>query len=152
GRLAGRGRGMSLISVAEALARVLDGAEPLPAEVVPLALARGRVLAEDLVARRTQPPFDASAMDGYALIAADAAAGATLTVIGESAAGRPFDGPVSAGEAVRIFTGAPIPDGADAVLIQEQAERKGDGVTPTAAVNTGQNVRRAGLDFREGEP
>ncbi|KAB2857198.1 MAG: molybdopterin molybdenumtransferase MoeA, partial [Bauldia sp.] len=118
---------MSLLPVDEAVARILAGVVPLPAERVGLGEAYGRTLAEPLAAKRDQPPFDASAMDGYALRAVDGGAGARLKVIGTSAAGHGFAGEVSAGEAVRIFTGAPLPKGADAVLIQEDAEAGSDG-------------------------
>src|SRR6476646_11497065 len=115
---------MALLSVAEALARVTQGLEPLDAERVKLDQARGRVLAEDLTSGLTQPPFDASAMDGYAVRAADVATlPATLRLIGEALAGRGFDGEVGQGEAVRIFTGAPVPKGADTIVIQEDAEQ-----------------------------
>src|SRR5271165_7346910 len=109
-----------MIAVEEALARVLASAgTPLDEERVGLDAARGRVLARDLKALRTQPPFANSAMDGYALRAADAArAPASLRVIGEAAAGRAFEGAVGPGEAVRIFTGAPMPAGADAIVVQ----------------------------------
>ena len=115
-----------LLSVEEAVGRVLAGVSPLEAEHVPLADATGRRLAEALQAKRTQPPFPASAMDGYAVRAADAGPGAQLKVIGVAAAGRGFRGRVGPGETVRIFTGAPVPEGADAVLIQEDADRVGD--------------------------
>src|ERR1700722_11440168 len=111
----------ALISVAEALSRVLAAAdEPLSEEWVSLAQAFGRTLSRDLVAARTQPPFANSAMDGYALRASDVAEPpASLRLMGESAAGRPFAGAIDAGEAVRIFTGAPMPEGADTIVIQE---------------------------------
>ncbi len=143
-----------LISVEEALARVLASAKsPLPAESAPVEDALGRALAEDIHALRTQPPFANSAMDGYALIAADTAAGsARLKIIGESAAGRAFEGVVKRGEAVRIFTGAPMPQGADTVLIQENATRDGDMLTAKAAEAPRRNVRMAGVDFSDGEP
>jgi molybdopterin molybdotransferase len=143
----------ALISVEEALARVLASvASPLAAESVALEDALGRTLAEDVRALRTQPPFANSAMDGYALIAADAAATpARLKVIGESAAGRGFEGVVKPGEAVRIFTGAPMPAGADTVLIQENARREGDALIVDALEAPGRNVRAAGLDFHDGE-
>jgi len=142
---------MALISVAEALARVLDGAEPLPAESVPLAQAEGRVLAEDLASRRTQPPADVSAMDGYAVRAADvASAPARLTLVGEVAAGRPLAGTIEAGQAARIFTGGVLPAGTDAVVIQENTRREGDIVVVAIPSSSGKNVRAAGLDFREG--
>ena len=113
---------MALITVAEAHARLMRLFAPLGTEEVPLAEAAGRVLARDVVAARAQPPFAASAMDGYAVRAADADAGARLRVIGTSAAGARFAGSVGPGEAVRIFTGAPVPDGADAIVIQEDVD------------------------------
>lgn len=142
-----------LLPVDEALARLLDGAGPLPAEEVEIAAAAGRVLAQDVMAQRTQPPFAASAMDGYAVRAADIAAlPATLRVTGESIAGLRFDGVVAAGEAVRIFTGAPVPDGADTILIQEDAKVLGDGrIEVLEATAKGRHIRRAGLDFQAGE-
>ena len=110
------------------------------------------MLARDLKALRTQPPFANSAMDGYAVRAADTAnASATLTVIGESAAGRAFAGAVGPGEAVRIFTGAPMPEGADAIVIQEDVRREGERIRLSGAVPAGDNVRQAGMDFRAGE-
>ena len=109
---------MALMPVSEALQRVLAGAEPLGAERAALADALGRVLADDLAATRTQPPADVSAMDGYAVRAADVAqAPANLTVIGEVAAGHPFEGEVKPGEAARIFTGGLLPRGADCVVV-----------------------------------
>ena len=142
-----------LISVEEALARVLASAsEPLEAETVALSDALGRTLARDLASRRVQPPFANSAMDGYALSAVDAArASARLTVVGESAAGHAFAGRLLAGQAARIFTGAPLPEGADAVAIQEEARREGEAVVLTAPVAAGDYVRAPGLDFAEGE-
>src|SRR5271157_4505359 len=142
-----------MISVEEALARVLASAEaPLAEERVSLEAAHGRVLARDLAGLRTQPPFANSAMDGYALRAADAVSGsATMTVIGESAAGRAFSGGVGPGEAVRIFTGAPMPEGADTIVIQEDVRRDGDRIALAAPVTRGDNLREPGLDFREGE-
>jgi molybdopterin molybdotransferase len=144
---------MALVPVAEALRRLLDDVEPLPAEAVPLHEAYDRALAAPLVALRTQPPFDASAMDGYAVRAADVAnVPARLAVIGEAPAGRGFLGAVGQGQAVRIFTGAPLPAAADTIVIQENVRTVGGGmievVEPTAAER---NVRRAGLDFREGD-
>ncbi len=142
---------MALISVAEALARVLEGAKPLPAESVPLALAEGRVLAEDLASRRTQPPADISAMDGYAVRAADvASAPARLTLVGEVAAGRPLAVTLRAGQAARIFTGGVLPAGTDTVVIQENTTRDGEHVVVTKSSGHGKNVRVAGLDFRQG--
>jgi molybdopterin molybdotransferase len=138
-----------LISVAEALRRVLDSApNPLAGERVAIEAALGRTLAEDVRALRTQPPFANSAMDGYALRAADTAPPpAKLQVIGESAAGRPFTGLVQAGQAVRIFTGAPMPDGADAVVIQENVEREGDSLLMKESEAPGHNIRDIGIDF-----
>jgi molybdopterin molybdotransferase len=143
---------VALLSVAEALKRVLAHAAPLPPEEVPLDQADGRVLAYDLKALRTQPPAAVSAMDGYAVRAADVAtAPARLKVIGEVAAGRPFTARVGAGEAARIFTGGFVPDGADAVVVQELATRDGDRVELQKPTAVGRNVRPQGLDFRAGE-
>jgi len=143
---------MALMPVAEALAKVLSGVEPLAAEQVPLNGAHGRVLAADLVAQRTQPPADMSAMDGYAVRGADVAAvPARLTVIGEVAAGRPFAGDIGPGQAARIFTGGVLPGGADTVVIQEVTQREGDEVVVASATKLGRNVRPQGLDFRSGE-
>ena len=142
-----------MMTVEEALARVIaSGAPPLEEETVALEQAYGRVLVRDLKALRTQPPFPNSAMDGYALRAADTTpAPATLTVIGESAAGRAFEGDVGPGEAVRIFTGAPMPAGADSIVIQEDVEREEKGIRLSSAAAPGDNLRQAGMDFREGE-
>lgn len=143
---------MALMPVSDALAAVLAGAEPLPEEMIALDAAFHRVLARDVAARRTQPPQAMSAMDGYAVRAADAAKiDAALTVIGEVAAGRPFAGTVGAGEAVRIFTGGVVPDGADAVVIQEDTVADGKRITITEAAVTGRHIRPAGVDFREGD-
>jgi len=144
---------MALMSVEEALSRVTDQVTPLAIEEVPVGEAAGRVLAADLIALRSQPPADMSAMDGYAVRAADIlATPATLSVIGESAAGRPFAGRVGPGEAVRIFTGAVVPEGADTVVIQENTSRDGDQVTTTAATAALRNVRKVGCDFLKGQP
>jgi molybdopterin molybdotransferase len=142
-----------MITVAEALARVLASAEaPLEEEKVTLEAAYGRVLARDVEALRTQPPFSNSAMDGYALRAADtASAPATLTVIGESAAGRAFQGAVGPGDAVRIFTGAPMPDGADTIVIQEDVSREGERIRLSTTAPAGDNLRPAGMDFEAGQ-
>lgn len=142
-----------LISVAEALARVLASApEPLGAESVAVEAALGRTLASDVHALRTQPPFANSAMDGYALRAADTRpAPARLRLVGESAAGRAFAGALGANEALRIFTGAPMPEGADTVLVQENATREGDFLVVKASETVAHNVRAAGIDFVEGE-
>ena len=144
---------MALIPVDEALERLLSGADRLAAETVTIDRAAWRVLAADISALRTQPPFNASAMDGYAVRAADVASTpTTLRMIGEAPAGRGFAGTVGPGETVRIFTGAPVPQGADAVLIQENARALGGGVVealePVAAYR---NIRRQGLDFNEGD-
>jgi molybdopterin molybdotransferase len=145
---------MSLLSVEDALARLIGGAPRISqTETIDLFDANDRVLAEPVSASLTQPPFDNSAMDGYALRAEDAAAlGTRLTVIGESAAGRRFAGTVGKGQAVRIFTGAPMPEGADAVLLQEDATRLDGGAIETNFVVTeGRHVRPRGQDFLEGE-
>jgi molybdopterin molybdotransferase len=143
---------MALLSVAEALERVLAGAEPLPAEETPLDQGAGRVLAFDLKARRTQPPADVSAMDGYAVRTIDTAhAPVRLKVIGEVAAGRPFAAAIGPGEAARIFTGGVLPQGADAVVVQEVARREGDFVSFEKPTSKGRNVRPLGLDFRSGD-
>jgi molybdopterin molybdotransferase len=143
---------LALMPVADALAAVLSGAEALPEEMVALDLAHKRILARDLAALRTQPPDAMSAMDGYAVRAADAAhVGARLKVIGEIAAGRPFDQIVRAGEAVRVFTGGVIPEGADAVIIQEDTIVVDNGIAITEAAVPGRHIRRAGVDFREGD-
>jgi molybdopterin molybdotransferase len=137
--------------VAEALARVLAEAGPLPAEATPLAEAFDRVLAADVAALRTQPPADVSAMDGYAVRAADVAkVPVGLRLVGEVAAGHPFQGAVGAGEAARIFTGGVLPPGADTIVIQENAAREGDNVVIAASSGKGKHVRLEGLDFQCG--
>ena len=144
---------MALIPVEEARARILKNVKPLPAEAVTLEQALGRVLAKPLKAVRNQPPFDASAMDGYAVIAADVAnPPATLRLIGLSAAGHGFKGRLKRGDCVRIFTGAPVPKGADAVVIQENTLASGRAVTVLQTAKPEQNIRFAGLDFRKGDP
>ncbi|MDI7864068.1 molybdopterin molybdotransferase MoeA [Rhizobiaceae bacterium n13] len=145
---------MALLPVSEAQDKLLDKACAVnEIEMVALHEADGRVLAEDLVALLTQPPFDASAMDGYALRAQDASQiGAVLPVIGTSAAGRAFEGAVGQGQTVRIFTGAPVPEGADTVLIQEDAEVLDGGRIRTSFVPIkGRHIRPRGQDFTEGE-
>jgi molybdopterin molybdotransferase len=143
---------VALVSVADALDRVLSGTAPLPAENVPLLHAHGRVLAADVVALRTQPPANVSAMDGYAVRASDVArVPARLKLVGEVAAGRPFDHPISAGEAARIFTGGVLPAGADTVVIQEHTTRESDAVVVQRATASGRNVRVEGLDFKSGD-
>jgi molybdopterin molybdotransferase len=143
---------VALMPVADALSAILAGAEPMATEAVALDAAYHRVLARDLAALRTQPPQAMSAMDGYAVRSADAArAGARFTVIGEVAAGRPFDRTVHPGEAVRIFTGGVIPDGADAIVIQEDTRVDGSAITITEATTTGRHIRPAGVDFKQGD-
>ena len=143
---------MTLMPVADALAAVLAGAEALPEEMVALDAAYHRVLARDIAARRTQPPLAMSAMDGYALRAADAShVAARLKVIGEVAAGRPFERAVGPGEAVRIFTGGVIPEGADTVVIQEDTVADGASITITEAAASGRHIRPAGVDFNKGD-
>ena len=138
--------------VTEALSAVLAGAEPLREEMVALDAAHHRVLARDVAALRTQPPQAMSAMDGYAVRSADASAvAARLKVIGEVAAGRPFEKTVGKGEAVRIFTGGVVPEGADAIIIQEDTVVEGGGITITEAAIAGRHMRPAGVDFRKGE-
>lgn len=139
-----------MITVDDALAALFDLVPRLPAETVPLAQAAGRVLVSDGVAQSDQPPFAASAMDGYAVAAGPVTAGMTFRVIGESAAGRRFDGTVGPGEAVRIFTGAPIPEGAGRVILQEDCSRLGTTITITGPVQDKPNIRPAGADFRTG--
>ncbi|WP_133254233.1 gephyrin-like molybdotransferase Glp [Phenylobacterium deserti] len=139
---------MKLLSVEDARARMLATIAPLASEAVPLSQAAGRVLAEDVAAVRDQPPFAASAMDGWAVRAADAPG--SLTIVGESAAGRGYEGLVSSGEAARIFTGAAVPAGCDAVVIQEDAERDGD-LVRVPSVDPGRHIRPAGGDFRAGQ-
>ena len=142
---------MALLPVEDALARLLADAAPLPAEPADLMAAHGRVLAAPLMAALTQPPFDASAMDGYAVRAADVASlPARLAVIGESAAGRGFTGRLTAGQAVRIFTGAPVPAGADAVVIQENCDRNGTIVSVREGSPDQSHIRKRGGDFAEG--
>jgi molybdopterin molybdotransferase len=142
---------MALLSVTEALARVTEGLAPVPAERVPLEQAHGRVLAEDVAANLTQPPFDASAMDGYAVRAEDVAAlPATLRLIGESLAGSGYHGEVGPGEAVRIFTGAPVPKGADTIVIQENTDTA-PGVVIVKEAAPQRHIRPRGQDFTAGE-
>ena len=141
-----------MILVEEALKRVTAAFAQLTAEEIPVGEAAGRVLAENAIARATQPPLDVSSMDGYAVRTADVAGiPATLDVIGEAPAGHPFKGKVSAGQAVRVFTGAAVPDGADAIVIQENTERDSNRVTIGVAAEKGKHIRPAGLDFRVGD-
>lgn len=141
-----------MISVDEARARIVQKAQIGGPETVALTEAAGRILKSPLQARRDQPPFPASAMDGYAVRSCDLKGPATpLRVVGEAAAGRGYREPLSAGEAVRIFTGAPVPAGADAILIQENAVRDGDLLTTESTLAPGTYVRPAGLDFKTGD-
>lgn len=142
---------MALMPVADAYAAVLKDADALAEEHVALNDAYHRTLARDVIALRTQPPAAMSAMDGYAVRAADAVLNARLKVVGEVAAGRPFDDIISAGEAARIFTGGVVPKGADTVVIQEDTARDGDTVIINEAIQPGKNIRPAGIDFREGD-
>jgi molybdopterin molybdotransferase len=143
---------MALMAVAEALQHVLADARPLPAETVALDEALGRVLTDDVVALRTQPPAALSAMDGYAVRGSDVAlAPITLKVIGEVAAGHPFAGKVGPGEAARIFTGGVMPAGSDTVVIQEFTTRDADSVTIQKETAAGRNVRAEGIDFARDE-
>jgi molybdopterin molybdotransferase len=142
---------MSLLPVDEAVRRLLDGVKPTEPEDVALSNAAERVLAQDVKALRTQPPFPASAMDGYAVRTEDAPAGARLKLLGSSRAGERFPGRFEPGGAVRIFTGAPVPEGADAILIQENAKAEGSTILVREHVKAGQFIRRAGLDFSAGD-
>jgi len=139
-----------MISVAAALEQLFLLTSPLGTETVPLNAAAGRILARNAVARRDQPPFASSAMDGYAMSDADVHPGNTVSVIGESAAGHRFHGSVSAGQCVRIFTGAPVPPGADRIVIQEDVDRQGDHITLRAPLDRADYVRPAGSDFLSG--
>lgn len=141
-----------MIPVAEAQQRILSGLRAIGAETIGLDAALGRTLAEDVRARLTQPPAPVSAMDGYAVRADDIATlPAALKRIGQAPAGHPFDGKVGAGECVRIFTGGEVPEGADTILIQEDADEADGIVKPKESVKRGTYVRPAGLDFREGD-
>jgi molybdopterin molybdotransferase len=140
-----------MISVEEARERILASLHATPGEVVALPDAWGRVTVTPVIARLTQPPADVSAMDGYALRAADGTLGAVLKVIGSAPAGHPFDSSVAAGQAVRIFTGSVVPAGADAILLQEDATATGTEVRVNEAVTEGRHIRRAGQDFAAGD-
>ena len=144
---------MALMPVEDARALIVSKVTALQAEAIDLSEARGRVLARPVKARRNQPPFDASAMDGYAVLASDlASTPVSLKVIGTSAAGQRYRGKLRSGEAVRIFTGAPVPKGADAVVIQENVTQQAKPyIAVQQAVAQGQNIRGAGLDFRRGD-
>jgi len=141
-----------MLSVEAARARILAALSPLAAETIPVADSLGRVLAEDLTARVTQPPAAVSAMDGYAVRGSDVAtAPVTLRQIGAVPAGGDFAAPISAGECVRIFTGAPLPAGADTIVIQENVTAVGDAITINEVTPSARYVRPAGLDFRVGD-
>lgn len=140
-----------MISVNEARNRILKGLKPVSPEMVALNQAYKRVLAQPVCARLTVPPADVSAMDGYALRAADASENTILQLIGEAPAGHPFSGQVGAGQTVRLFTGSVVPDGADAVLIQENTTVLAQGIKVNESVAAGKNIRRAGQDFAAGD-
>jgi len=139
-----------MITVDAALAHLMSLVSPLDSEQVPLIEATGRVLARDVTAQRDQPPFAASAMDGYAMRADEVEQHSILKVIGESSAGHRFDGQIKPGQAVRIFTGAPLPIGADFVVIQEDITRNGDLITIANAPSPNTNIRAKGNDFATG--
>jgi molybdopterin molybdotransferase len=140
-----------MLSVDEARSRILAALSPTAAETVALAQAWGRVLARPVLSRVTQPPADVSAMDGYAVRAADAKLGAVLRLVGTSPAGHPWEGTVGEGQTVRIFTGGFMPAGADGVLLQEDASADGPAITVNEAVRAGRWIRPQGLDFATGE-
>jgi molybdopterin molybdotransferase len=140
-----------MISVEEARVRILADLHPTPAEIVALADAWSRVTAAPVTARLTQPPADVSAMDGYALRAADGTLGAMLNVIGSAPAGHPFAGTVGSGQLVRLFTGSVVPLGADAILLQEDATPIGTEVRVNEPVTAGRHIRRGGQDFAAGD-
>jgi molybdopterin molybdotransferase len=140
-----------MIAVEEAVQRIVAAFQPTASETVAIGDAAGRVLASDAIAQSSQPPAAVSSMDGYAVRAADAVLDATLKVIGSSPAGHPFSGRVGAGEAVRIFTGGVVPEGADAIVIQEDTEALDASVTVREAAVAGRHIRKAGLDFAAGE-
>lgn len=141
---------MKNLTIEDARARMLAQVQPLGAESVPIGEAQGRILAHPVDAFRDQPPFASSAMDGWAVRAADAHENVLLDIAGESAAGRGFEGVLGEGQAVRIFTGAPLPEGADTVVIQEEAERE-EGKVRLGPAKPNDNIRPRGGDFREGE-
>lgn len=141
-----------MITVSQALDALFDLVTPLEIELVPLRAANNRVLAQTQFATRTQPPFAASSMDGYAVKSAEVEDDTMFKVIGESAAGHAWDGTVGAGQAVRIFTGAPVPQGADFVVIQEDVTRRGDLITLSRDISPKTNIRPAGVDFVQGDP
>ncbi len=138
-----------MITVEQALALVFALVQPLPTEIVPLARANGRFMPAPSIAKRDQPPFPASAMDGYA-VNGDATSGATFTVIGEAGAGHAFQGALAPGQAIRIFTGAPVPEGANSVIIQEDVDAYGNQIALHQNLDAGTNIRPLGQDFRAG--
>jgi molybdopterin molybdotransferase len=140
-----------MISVDEAVQRITAAFAPLETETVPLGEAQGRVLAQDAIARLDQPPFPVSAMDGYAVRAHDVATvPTTLRVVGVAPAGHPFEGEIAEGQAVRIFTGGVVPEGTDAIVIQEDTTQDGDTVTIRECAIAGKHIRKAALDFARG--
>ena len=139
-----------MLDGATARARILENLPLCGQETVALTAACGRILAQDVLARRANPPVDVSAMDGYAVRAADAQAGATLRIVDEAPAGRPSAHRVTQGECVRLFTGSQVPTGADTVVIQENTHLAGQQVTLTKAAIAGQNIRSEGQDFAQG--
>jgi molybdopterin molybdotransferase len=141
-----------MISVDEAVARIVSAFSALEAETVAIGAAEGRVLARDVVAKHNQPPYSVSSMDGYAVRAVDAPQpGASLKLVGSAPAGHPFQGRLAENQAVRIFTGGVVPDGADSIVIQEEAVAADGIVTLNVAAALGRHIRRAGLDFRSGD-
>ena len=141
-----------MISVSKALEHLFSLTSVMPVEEIPLRAAHGRVMAQDVTAARTQPPFAASSMDGYALRRAEVEPDAMFKVVGEAAAGHRYTGTLRAGQAVRIFTGAPVPEGADFVVIQEDVTRRGDLITLGHKIDGKANIRPAGGDFHQGQP
>lgn len=140
-----------MISLDEAVERIIDLAVPLDNNSVPLGEALGRVLAVPAIAKTSQPPFDASAMDGYAIRAEDVSAGVALEMVGTSEAGKGYTERLAQDRCVRIFTGAPVPDGADAVIMQESAKAKGNWITFSDTADVGQHIRAQGNDFSDGD-
>lgn len=140
-----------MIPVDEALGHLFSLTQVMDTEEVPLRRAAGRILARNVIAQRTQPPFAASSMDGYALRRAEVEPDAMFKVVGESAAGHRYVGTLRAGQTVRIFTGAPVPEGADFIVIQEDVTRRGDLITLGHSVGTKDNIRPAGGDFKQGQ-
>lgn len=140
-----------MITVAQALEHLFTLTKPMDVEEIPLRAAAGRILARDVSAQRTQPPFAASSMDGYAMRLAEVEPDAMFKVVGESAAGHRYTGTLNAGQAVRIFTGAPVPEGADFVVIQEDVTRRGDLITLGHKIGEKDNIRPAGGDFTQGQ-